>query len=312
MTSRRDFLAVAGAAGAAMAALSATQVCAAAAGSRRAGGNGPWFRISLAEWSFNRALFGGKMTNLDFPVVARRDFGIDVVEYVNQFWMDKAQDKAYLAELKQRCDDNGVKSGLIMCDREGALGDADPAARTKAVENHYKWVTAAAYLGCHSIRVNAQSSGSFGAQADYAIDGLRRLSEFGAQHGLNVIVENHGGLSSNGKWLTAVIDQVALPNCGTLPDFGNFAVAKDKLYDRYTGVREMMPFAKGVSAKSYAFDAAGNETTIDYLRMLRIVKDAGYRGHVGIEFEGRGLEEADGVRATKKLLERVREQLEKA
>ena len=313
MTSRRQFLAAAGTIGAAVSVLPATAVSAASAtAANRAGGKAPWFHISLAEWSFNRALFGGKMTNLDFPVVARRDFGIEVVEYVNQFWMDKADDKAYLAELKQRCDDNGVKSGLIMCDREGALGDADPAARIKAVENHYKWVTAAAYLGCHSIRVNAQSSGSFGTQADCAIDGLRRLSEFGAQHGLNVIVENHGGLSSNGKWLTAVIDQVGLPNCGTLPDFGNFTVAKDKLYDRYTGVREMMPFAKGVSAKSYAFDAAGNETTIDYLRMMRIVKEAGYRGHVGIEFEGRGMEEADGVRATKKLLERVREQLEKA
>ena len=305
MTSRRKFLGVAGAMAASAAMNPAVSLAAQSAAATKA----PWFRISLAEWSFNRALFGNKMTNLDFPVTARRDFGIDVVEYVNQFFMDKAEDKAYLAELKKRCDDNGVKSGLIMCDREGALGDADAAARTKAVENHYKWVTAAAFLGCHSIRVNAQSSGAFGAQADFAIDGLRRLAEFGAQHGLNVIVENHGGLSSNGKWLTAVIDQVGLPNCGTLPDFGNFNIAKDKAYDRYTGVREMMPFAKGVSAKSYAFDAQGNETTIDYARMMGIVKDAGYRGYVGIEFEGRNMEEVDGIRATKKLLERVRDQL---
>jgi len=305
MTSRRKFLGVAGAMAASAAMNPAVSLAAQSAAATKA----PWFRISLAEWSFNRALFGNKMTNLDFPVTARRDFGIDVVEYVNQFFMDKAEDKAYLTELRKRCEDNGVKSGLIMCDREGALGDADAAARTKAVENHYKWVTAAAFLGCHSIRVNAQSSGAFGAQADFAIDGLRRLAEFGAQHGLNVIVENHGGLSSNGKWLTAVIDQVGLPNCGTLPDFGNFNVAKDKAYDRYTGVREMMPFAKGVSAKSYAFDAQGNETTIDYARMMGIVKDAGYRGYVGIEFEGRNMEEIDGIRATKKLLERVRDQL---
>jgi len=305
MTSRRKFLGVAGA----MAASAAMNPAVSLAAQSVAATKAPWFRISLAEWSFNRALFGNKMTNLDFPVTARRDFGIDVVEYVNQFFMDKAEDKAYLTELRKRCEDNGVKSGLIMCDREGALGDADAAARTKAVENHYKWVTAAAFLGCHSIRVNAQSSGAFGAQADFAIDGLRRLAEFGAQHGLNVIVENHGGLSSNGKWLTAVIDQVGLPNCGTLPDFGNFNIAKDKAYDRYTGVREMMPFAKGVSAKSYAFDAQGNETTIDYARMMGIVKDAGYRGYVGIEFEGRNMEEVDGIRATKKLLERVRDQL---
>ena len=305
MTSRRKFLGVAGAMAASAAMNPAVSLAAQSAAATKA----PWFRISLAEWSFNRALFGNKMTNLDFPVTARRDFGIDVVEYVNQFFMDKAEDKAYLTELRKRCEDNGVKSGLIMCDREGALGDADAAARTKAVENHYKWVTAAAFLGCHSIRVNAQSSGAFGAQADFAIDGLRRLAEFGAQHGLNVIVENHGGLSSNGKWLTAVIDQVGLPNCGTLPDFGNFNIAKDKAYDRYTGVREMMPFAKGVSAKSYAFDTQGNETTIDYARMMGIVKDAGYRGYVGIEFEGRNMEEIDGIRATKKLLERVRDQL---
>jgi L-ribulose-5-phosphate 3-epimerase len=272
----------------------------------------PWFRISLAEWSFNRALFGNKMTNLDFPEAARKQFGIEVVEYVNQFWMDKAEDKAYLADLKKRCDDNGVKSGLIMCDREGALGDADAAARTKAVENHYKWVTAAAYLGCHSIRVNAQSSGAFGAQLDFATDGLRRLAQFGAQHNINVIVENHGGNSSNGKWLSSVIEQVGLPNCGTLPDFGNFNIAQGKPYDRYLGVTELMPFAKGVSAKSYAFDAKGEETTIDYLRIMRIVRDAGYRGYVGVEFEGRNMEEADGIRATQKLLERVRDQLQPA
>ena len=300
MTDRRAFLGLA-----ALAAASAATPALAASSKE------PWFRISLAEWSFNRSLFGNKMTNLDFPVAARRDYGIEVVEYVNQFFMDKAEDKAYLAELKKRCDDNGVKSGLIMCDREGALGDPDAAARTRTVENHYKWVTAAAYLGCHSIRVNAQSTGTFGAQLDFATDGLRRLAQFGAQHNINVIVENHGGLSSNGKWLASVIDQVGLPNCGTLPDFGNFNIAKDKPYDRYLGVTELMPFAKGVSAKSYAFDAKGNETTIDYQRIMRIVRDAGYRGYVGIEFEGRDLGEAEGIRATQKLLERVRDQLQR-
>lgn len=308
MTNRREFLGAVAAAAVAPAVSNAASSGPAAA----AGAKAPWFRISLAEWSFNRALFGNKMTNLDFPVVARKEFGIDSVEYVNQFWMDKAEDKAYLAELKKRCDDNGVKSGLIMCDREGALGDADPAARTKAVENHYKWVTAAAFLGCHSIRVNAQSSGTFGAQLDNAVDGLRRLAQFGAQHNINVIVENHGGFSSNGKWLASVIEQVGLPNCGTLPDFGNFNIAQGKAYDRYLGVTELMPFARGVSAKSYAFDDKGNETTIDYLRIMRVVRDAGYRGYVGVEFEGRNMEEMDGIRATQKLLERVRDALQPA
>ncbi|HUG72618.1 MAG TPA: TIM barrel protein [Steroidobacteraceae bacterium] len=314
MTDRREFLAAAGlAAGATLlagcpATRSGSSAGMGAASSRTAVAR-EWFRISLAQWSLNRALFGGKLDNLDFPVVARRDFGIDTVEYVNQFFMDKATDRAYLVQLKQRCDDNGVTSGLIMCDREGALGDADAAARTRAVENHYKWVEAAKFLGCHSIRVNAQSSGTMGAQLDHAVDGLRRLAQFGAQHGINVIVENHGGYSSHGKWLSAVIEQVALPNCGTLPDFGNFTLSQGQVYDRYLGVTELMPFAKGVSAKSYAFDGAGNETTIDFRRMLSIVRDAGFRGHIGVEFEGRNMDEADGIRSTKVLLERLRAEL---
>jgi L-ribulose-5-phosphate 3-epimerase len=263
----------------------------------------PLFKISLAEWSLNKTLFGKKLDNLDFPATAKQDFGIDAVEYVNQFFMDKAKDERYLAELKQRCDDNGVKSLLIMCDDEGHLGDKEDAKRTKAVENHYKWVEAAKFLGCHSIRVNAHSEGSFEEQQKLAADGLRRLSEFAAKSGLNVIVENHGGNSSNGKWLSGVMKLVGLKNCGTLPDFGNFGD-----YGRYQGVEELMPFAKGVSAKSKKFDEAGNETETDYLKMMKIVLAAGYDGYIGIEFEGGG-DEFAGIRATKKLLERVRDQL---
>jgi L-ribulose-5-phosphate 3-epimerase len=269
----------------------------------------PWFKISLAEWSLNRALFGKQLDNLDFPVVAKRDYGIDAVEYVNQFWMDKARDKSYLAELKKRAAGEGVRNVLIMCDREGALGDPDTGKRKKAVENHHKWVEAARYLGCHSIRVNAQSSGSYDEQLDRAADGLRQLSEFAANLGLNVIVENHGGLSSNGAWLAAVMRKVNLLNCGTLPDFGNFQIGKGQEYDRYKGVTELMPFAKGVSAKSHDFDAQGNETHTDYRRMLKIVRDAGYRGYIGVEYEGSKLSEPVGIRATKTLLERVREEL---
>lgn len=271
--------------------------------------NEPLFKISLAEWSLNKRIFGGEMSNLDFPVFTRSEFDIDAVEYVNQFFMDKAEDSTYLAELKRRCDDNGVRSVLIMCDREGDLGDPDPVKRTQAIENHYKWVTAAKYLGCHSVRVNARSSGSYGAQLDYAVDGLQRLSKFGAEHGLNVIVENHGGLSSNGKWLAAVIEQVGLDNCGTLPDFGNFFITREERYDRYLGVKELMPYAKGVSAKTYQFDANGNAVQIDYMRIMKIVIDAGYRGYVGIEWEGREPGEIEGIKLTKALLERIRGQL---
>ena len=267
------------------------------------------FSVSLAQWSLNKRLFSGELSNLDFPVFTRNEFGIGAVEYVNQFWMDKAEDSAYLAQLKQRCDDHGVQSVLIMCDREGALGDPDNKARTTAIENHYKWVTAAATLGCHSIRVNAQSEGSYGQQLDLAVDGLGRLCEFAEDHGLNVIVENHGGLSSNGKWLAAVMEQVNKPNCGTLPDFGNFYITREEFYNHYLGVKELMPYARGVSAKSYDFNDSGEETRTDFTRMMQIVLDAGYRGHVGVEWEGRELDDVTGIRMTRDLLLRVRDEL---
>lgn len=264
----------------------------------------PLFRISLAEWSFHKALQKGEMDNLDFPKVAR-ECGIEAVEYVNQFFKDKAKDEKYLGELKKRCEDEGITGVLIMCDGEGNLGDPDSAKRTQAVENHHKWIHAAKYLGCHSIRVNAHSSGSREEQAKLAADGLRRLSEFAAPAGIGVIVENHGGLSSDGAWLSGVIKAVGLENCGTLPDFGNFHD-----YDRYRGVKELMPYAKGVSAKSHEFDARGNEVRTDYKRMMKIVLDAGYHGWVGIEWEGSQPEdEREGVMLTKALLERVREEL---
>lgn len=264
----------------------------------------PPFLISLAQWSLHRALFGKKLDPLDFAKVAKQEYGIDAIEYVNQFYKGKAKDKDYTAEMKKRADDLGVKSVLIMCDGEGALGDPDAKKRQKAVENHYKWVELAKYLGCHSIRVNAHSEGSYEEQMERAADGLRKLTDFGAMHDINVIVENHGGLSSNGEWLAGVMKKVDHPRCGTLPDFGNFGK-----YDRYKGVQLMMPYAKGVSAKSYDFNAAGDETTIDYPRMMKIVLDAGYHGRVGIEYEGSKMSEPDGIRATKKLLERIREKI---
>ncbi len=259
-----------------------------------------FFDISLAEWSLHKALFDGKLDNLDFPKTARETFGIYAVEYVNQFFKDKAKDQTYLADLNQRAKDYGVTNVLIMIDGEGPLGSTDDTERIKAVENHYKWVEAAKFLGCHAIRVNAAGEGTPDEVKAAAIDGLGRLSEFAAQHDINVIVENHGGISSHGDWLSAVLQGVGKPNCGSLPDFGNFYE-----YDRYQGVKDLMPFAKGVSAKSNVFDAEGNESNIDYRKMLQIVKDAGYTGYVGIEYEGSELSEEEGIKATKRLLERV-------
>ncbi len=272
---------------------------------------GPLYRISLAQWSLHRTLQKRGLDHLDFARVAREQFGVEAIEYVNQFFKDKAKDAAYLAEMNTRAKDHGVYQHLIMCDGEGRLGDPDAARRTTAVENHYKWVEAAKTLGCAMIRVNADTSGSGagsrGEQQKLAADGLRRLTDFADTHAISVVVENHGGLSSDGEWLAGVMKLVNHPRCGTLPDFGNFTE-----YDRYQGVADLMPYAKAVSAKSYDFDAKGDETKIDYRRMLKIVRDAKYRGWVGIEYEGNALPEAEGIAATKKLLEKVREELGKS
>eukprot|EP00456_Euglypha_rotunda_P019693 TRINITY_DN173_c0_g1_i17.p1 TRINITY_DN173_c0_g1~~TRINITY_DN173_c0_g1_i17.p1 ORF type:complete len:354 (-),score=112.75 TRINITY_DN173_c0_g1_i17:188-1117(-) len=272
-------------------------------------GKSPLFKISLAQWSLHRRFFNDKADPREFAAMAKNEFGIEGIEYVNQFFKDKAKDQAYLGELKKRAEDNGVTSVLIMCDGEGALGDPDEAKRKQAVENHHKWVEAAKFLGCHAIRVNAQSSGTYWEQMKLAADGLRKLTEFAAPHNISVIVENHGGLSSNGTWLSSVIHTVQHPGCGTLPDFGNFRVADKIWYDRYKGTEELMPFAKGVSAKSHEFDEAGNETKTDYRKMLPIVLSYGYRGWIGVEYEGGKHSEADGIKLTKKLLETVRAEL---
>jgi len=273
--------------------------------------NQPLFEISLAEWSLHRALKGGKMDNLDFAKVTKEEFGISAVEYVNQFFKDKAGDKKYLAEMNKRASDVGVKNLLIMIDGEGALGDPDAKKRTQAIKNHHQWVEAAKTLGCHSIRVNARSNGGYEEQQKLAANGLRRLTEFAAKYDINVLVENHGGLSSNGAWLAGVMKMVNLPGCGTLPDFGNFVIDRKtgEQYDRYKGVKELMPYAKAVSAKTHDFDKDGNEINTDYVKMMKIVLDAGYHSYVGIEYEGKKLDEHAGIKASKKLLLKVREEL---
>jgi sugar phosphate isomerase/epimerase len=269
------------------------------------------FKISLAQWSLHKALFAKQLDNLDFAKTAKLDYGISAIEYVNQFFKDKAKDTAYLREMIKRSRDYGVENRLIMVDGEGALGDPDAAKRQQAVENHYKWVEAAKFLGCKMIRVNAQSRGSYDEQMKLAADGLRKLTEFGAKSKIAVVVENHGGLSSNGQWLVGVMKMVNHPMCGTLPDFGNFRVSREEEYDRYKGVAELMAFAKAVSAKSHDFDERGEEIHTDYRKMMKIVLDARYSGFVGIEYEGSKMSEPDGIRATKKLLERVHEELSK-
>ncbi|WP_290793846.1 sugar phosphate isomerase/epimerase family protein [Flavihumibacter sp. UBA7668] len=272
-----------------------------------------FFEISLAQWSLHKTLFEKKMDNLDFAAKARKDFGIGVVEYVNQFFKDKAKDTNYLNEMLKRCSDNEVKNHLIMIDGEGDIGHKVEAERIKAVENHYKWVDAAKHLGCATIRVNAAGQGTAEEIAKTAADGLTRLGEYAEKVGINVIVENHGGYSSNGAWLAGVMKAVNKSNVGTLPDFGNFCIKREEgnwrncldAYDRYQGTTELMPFAKGVSAKSHDFDEQGNEKETDYTKMLQIVKAAGFKGYIGIEYEGEVLSEDEGIRKTKALLEKA-------
>jgi L-ribulose-5-phosphate 3-epimerase len=268
------------------------------------------FKISLAEWSLNKTLFSNKMTNLDFPRFAS-EHGIKGLEYVNQFFKDKAKDQSYLAELKKICKNEGVENVLIMCDGEGMVGHPEKAEREKTLENHKKWIDAAKFLGCHSIRVNAGSQGSFEEQQKLAADGLRMLGEYGEKQKINILVENHGGWSSHGEWLAGVMKLADHKRVGTLPDFGNFVINRQtgEEFDRYKGTELLMPYAKGVSAKSNEFDSEGNEANMDYLKLMKIVKDSGYKGWVGIEYEGSKLSEEEGIMATKRLLEKVFAQL---
>ena len=276
----------------------------------------PLYRISLAEWSINKPLFAGRMQHLDFAKIAR-SVGISAIEYVNQFFKDKARDAAFLQEMNTRARNEGVAQVLIMVDNEGHLGDPEAAKRQQAVENHFKWVEAAKVLGCHTVRVNGYSSGTADEQMKLVADGMRRLVEFAAPHDINIVIENHGGYSSNAKWLVQTIRMVDHPRAGTLPDFGNFRISgptrtspdvKVESYDSYVGVAELMPLARGVSVKPRVWDFHGNSSDIDLLRMMKIVVDAGYRGHVGIEHgpEGRELEAIAQLRSQ---LETVRDQL---
>lgn len=274
-----------------------------------------FFKISLAQWSLHRTLQSGKLDPLDFPVKARKDFGLDAVEYVNQFFMDKAQDKKWLSDLKQKCSDNDVKSLLIMVDGEGSLSSNIKSDRDRAVENHYKWIEAAQFLGCHSIRVNLHGEGSEQEWKKASVESLKGLTRFGMDHNVNVIVENHGQWSSKGELLSEVMAEVNLEQCGTLPDFGNFCIRRRdgdmwespcvETYDRYKGVDEMMPYAKGVSAKAHAFDEHGNETSTDYKKILSVVKSHNYSGYIGIEYEGPNADEDQGIRNTIALLKKA-------
>jgi sugar phosphate isomerase/epimerase len=262
------------------------------------------FKLSLSQRSLHEEFAAGRLDPLDFPRVAN-GLGVDAVEYASEFYKKKLSDKAYLAELKRRAAGEGVWNELILVDEEGELGAPDEKGRRRAVDNHKKWVEAAAFLGCHAVRVQATSRGSEDDQVNWLSDGLRRLCRFSDPFGIDILVENQTGFSANGSWLVEVLNAVGHPRCGSRPDFGSFNLDGGGEYDRYQGVRELMPFARAVSAKAYDFDERGEETRINYARMLKIVLDAGYRGYVGIEYAGKRLSEQAGIARTQQLLERV-------
>jgi sugar phosphate isomerase/epimerase len=277
-------------------------------------------KISLAQWSMNRSFFSGKKDAHDFAVYAA-NMGFSGVEFVNQFYFDQlkngttsSKNVSSLAKtLNLRAKDNDISNVLIMVDLEGNLADSSSKVIKTAIEQHKKWVELAAEIGCHSIRVNLAGEKDPQRWIDKSVEGLTGLCGFAKTMDINIIVENHGGLSSNGSLLAKVMKKTNLDNCGTLPDFGNFCIAHslgneptcEEWYDMYKGVAELMPYAKSVSAKSYDFDDNGNETKIDYAKMMKIVKQNNYDGYIGVEYEGSRLAEKQGILATKNLIQHL-------
>ena len=285
-----------------------------------------WFELSLAQWSLHKMIQAGELDPVDFAQKAS-ELGFSGIEYVSALYtgyLEKGDDpekamQELLMVLKDRSAHYQVENVLIMVDGEGHLAELDDTKRNQSVENHKKWVDAAAFLGCHSIRVNAHGEGSEEEVAAAAVKGLSALSRYAAEKGINVIVENHGGYTSSGEWLSNVMKQVNMPNCGTLPDFGNFCINVsygsinaeecEDIYDIYKGVEELLPYAKGVSAKSYDFDEEGNQPLIDYYKMMKVIKEGGYSGYIGVEYEGEEMGEIEGIEATRKLILKAAGQL---
>jgi L-ribulose-5-phosphate 3-epimerase len=282
------------------------------------------YLISLSQWSLHKRLLGRRlpawrkalrfvrdilrneeaprgveMNALDFPIVARREFDLSAIDYIGYFYAPHLRKASYMRELRARADGEGVRSLLVTCADEGPIGHLDAKRRNRIAGAHLKWMDMAAYLGCHSITVRAESTGTREEQAGRVTEGLRALAERAAPHGLNVLVENHFGFSSESTWIKDVMARADSANLGMLPDWGNFATDSDI----YAEVAGMMPLARAVSAKCYDFDANGQEATIDFPRLIRIIKDANYCGYLGIEYEGHRLSDADGIKACKALLE---------
>ncbi len=276
--------------------------------------------ISLAQWSLNRAFFSKTLDPINFASIAKNNYGISAVEYVNQFYVDYASDEKFWNQMAKRATDSEVQSLIMMVDEKEKLGDSNANTRKTAIESHYKWVNAAKILGCHSIRVNAFGDGGLDELEASLVDSLSILTEYAAKEKVHVILENHGLHTSNADFMTGLIKAVNNPYLGTLPDFGNWCLNAEwgstqktknctNVYPPEEGIAKFLPYAKGVSAKSYSFDADGFDLVIDYPKLLQLVKDADFNGHIGIEFEGENMSEPEGIKMTKALIENVWESL---
>ena len=271
-------------------------------------------KISLAQWSLHRSFRDGTLDSVNFASIAMEKYGIDAVEYVNGLYPDKASDEAFWNSMKKRSSDAGVKNLVLMVDDEGDLGVASEKERLKSVENHYKWVNVAKLLGCPTMRVNAFGDADREIYRIAIMDGMSRLADYADKSGINIVIENHGLFSSDAALIAGIIKEVNRPNFGSFPDFGNWCLSAkwgttqgecDKVYDRYQGVAELLPYAKAVSAKSYNFNEKGEDTKIDYYRMMKIVKESDYNGYIGIEYEGMEKSEHEGILITKELMKKA-------
>ncbi len=272
-------------------------------------------KISLAQWSLHKAFFAKELDAAQFAAIASNQYQIKAVEYVAAFYKDQSKNEKFWSQMKTAALNEGVENLLLMIDDEGLLGDPKKKARKIAVENHFKWIHAAKLMGCHSIRVNAFGNGNREALKTNLVDGLGQLTAYAAKENIHVLIENHGLHTSDGAFIVDLIKAVDNPYLGTLPDFGNWCMNKEwggtqnnscsEIYDPYQGLADFLPYAKGVSAKAYDFDADGNQIDVDYPKLLKLVKDTGYQGFIGIEYEGEKMSEVDGIRATKALIEKI-------
>ena len=261
----------------------------------------PPLRLSLAEWSLRREILDFQPRHLELARVAKDVFGLDAIEYRSTFFADKATDFGYLGEMKKRQEDLGVRAVLIEVENEGPLGAQEDWDRWTAIDAHFKWLAAAAFLGCESVSVPAEGLVRGAPYLDWMADSLQRLGGIAKPYGINVLVANRVGLACDGSWMAKLMDRTAVPWVGAHPHVGNVDLGGGKAYPRYQGVEEMMPFAKALSVR-------GGSSEIEFGKIAKLAAESNYARYVGIEWDGAG----DPREGTKRTIELVRGAWEKA